>query len=106
MTYMTKQDIISYVYDLKIVDKLAKRYRTNIGENNIDDFKQTIYCMLLNMTEAQLVSLYERNELVYYIMAIVRNQCVNKKSTFNRMYNEQNIDYVESVENVSELYDI
>ena len=39
-------------------------------------------------------------------MAIVRNQCVNKKSTFNRMYNEQNIDYVESVENVSELYDV
>ena len=87
--------IVKYIYDLKIVDKLTKRYASYIGETNIDDFKQTIYCMLLEIPEQKLQSLYEKNQLVYYVIAITRNQAVNYRSTFNQQYNDDKLIFIE-----------
>ena len=100
---MNKQQIIEYVYKLQIIDKLASRYKNLIGQNNIADFKQTVYCMLLEMYEQQIVSLYEHNELVYYIMAVARNQAVNPKSVFNRQYNDSNMQFKDSIENCTSI---
>lgn len=96
---MNKQQIIEYVYKLHILDKLSTRYKNFVGQDNIEDYKQTIYCMLLEMSESQIVSLYEREELVYYIMAIARNQAVNPKSTFNKQYNDPKLQFVDYIEN-------
>ena len=96
---MNKQQIIEYVYKLHIVDKMSTRYKNLVGQDNIEDYRQTIYCMLLEMSESQIVSLYEREELVYYIMAIARNQAVNPKSTFNKQYNDPKLQFVDYIEN-------
>lgn len=101
----SKCSIIEYVYKLHIVDKLSTRYKNLVGQDNIEDYKQTIYCMLLEMSEQQLQSLYSRNELVYYIMAVARNQAVNPKSSFNRTYNDPNLQFQESVENSTSIVD-
>ena len=87
--------IVKYIYDLKSVDKLTKRYASYIGETNIYDFKQTIYCMLLEIPEQKLQSLYEKNQLVYYVIAITRNQAVNYRSTFNQQYNDDKLIFIE-----------
>lgn len=86
-----KTALIQQIYNLKIVDKLANRYKTYIGESNLEDFKQTIYLMLLEIPAQKLKSLYEKNQLVYYIVAIARNQAVNYRSTFNQQYNDKTI---------------
>lgn len=90
-------NIIQQIYDLKIVDKLAKRYASYIGQDNIDDFKQTIYCMLLEIPEKKLQSLYEKNQLVFYTIAIARNQAVNYRSTFNQHYNNDKLVFVDDI---------
>lgn len=103
---MSSSEIINYIYDLKIVDKLTKRYASYIGSTNLDDFKQTIYCMLLEIPEKKLQSLYDKNQLVYYVIAITRNQAVNYRSTFNKQYNDANLVFTDdyTVVETSEMH--
>lgn len=102
---MNRDNIIQFIVTSKIVEKLANRFASLLG-NNKEDYIQELYLMILTIPEDKLISLYSRNELIYYIISIARNQAVYKKSDFNKIYNNQLIDVVEQIqENPNEQQD-
>ena len=102
---LKREDIIEFIVASKIVEKLANRFSSILGSNK-EDYIQEMYLMILTIPEAKLASLYAKNELVYYIISIARNQAVYKKSDFNRLYNNPLIEVVEQIqENPNEQQD-
>lgn len=84
---MTKDEVIKYVIDKQLIPKLATTFSSLLGGNK-DDFIQEMYMILLTeIPDSKLIKLYEDKHLDYYILSIARNQVVNDKSTFNRIYN-------------------
>ena len=86
---MTKDEVINYVIDKQLIPKLATTFSSLLGGNK-DDFIQEMYMILLTeIPDSKLIKLYEDKHLDFYILSIARNQVVNDKSTFNRMYNRK-----------------
>lgn len=95
---MTRNDIIVELYNARTIEKLATKFSSQIGYNDWSDFVQHIYLILLNMDESKLVRLYESNELIYYVVSIIRNQAVNTNSDFHRTYHP--VEFVELDNNI------
>lgn len=96
---MTKNEIITEIYNSNIVVKLAKKYGSYIKDYNIDDFCQEIYLILAEMPDDKLINLYNTKQLDFYIISIIRNQATNDISTFNKTYNPKNITHLTDYEN-------
>lgn len=102
---LKREDIIEFIVASKIVEKLANRFSSILGSNK-EDYIQELYFMILTIPDAKLAALYTKNELIYYIISIARNQAVYKKSDFNRLYNNPLIEVVEQIqENPNEQQD-
>lgn len=83
---MTREDILNYLLSQKLIEKLASRFSSQIGQNK-QDYIQDMYLTLCEIDEKKLMHLFEKGELIYYIISICRNQAVYKKSKFNQTYN-------------------
>lgn len=91
------KDIISDIYNkhipLKIYKKLVPYYNWEL----LQDYEQQMLVELYNIPTDKLEKLYINKELENYFGQICLNQLVNKKSTFNKLY--------ETTINKSELTD-
>lgn len=77
--------IIKNIIDLQIVDKIGKSYRRHLKDEK-DDYLQDLWIKILEMPEEKLIDLYKSNELVYYLLAVAKNDIFNKYSKFNKKY--------------------
>ena len=100
----TKEDVITYILSQQLIEKLASRFSSQLGVNK-QDYVQEMYLIICEMPEKRLVRLFEKGELVYYIMSICRNQAIYKKSKFNQKYNSpiQQIEFIDN-ENKEQSY--
>lgn len=87
--------IIRYVQSMQIVEKLSSKYLHYLKSDR-DDFVQEMYLIILTIPKEKITALFERNELVRYIIQIVKNQLFNPKSNFSKKF-ERNIKKVEFV---------
>lgn len=97
---MNKNDIIQHIISLQIVEKLTSRF-SNILKEYCDDFKQYIYLQILEMEESKLIELYNKNELIYYIIAVARNNALGSNSKFRKIHIDTNLEY----DNIEEKYE-
>ena len=97
----TRQEVIDAIISLNVVEKLANRYFSALG-NNKEDFIQHLYLIILEMPEERLIRLYDKGELVFYLMRIGRNQALYPKSDFNKNFNDPHIIYKEDLTNEQE----
>ena len=82
-------EIIQYVMSMELVEKLSSKYLHYLKSDR-DDFVQEMYLIILTIPKEKLTALFERNELVRYIIQIVKNQLFNHKSNFSKKF-ERNI---------------
>ena len=96
MTYEKKTDydeIIRYVMSMQVIEKLSSKYLHYLKSDR-DDFVQEMYLIILTIPKEKLTALFERNELVRYIIQIVKNQLFNPKSNFSKKF-ERNIKKIQ-----------
>lgn len=81
---MTKSSVISILARNKVIEKLLKQY--NLSSPYAKDLCQDLYIELLNKEDKLIVGLYERNEIEYYIRAMLSNNINSNTSPFYRQY--------------------
>ena len=87
---MTDYDeIIRYIQSMQVIEKLSSKYLHYLKSDR-DDFVQEMYIIILTIPKDKITALFERNELVRYIIQIVKNQLFNPKSNFSKKF-ERNI---------------
>ena len=86
-------EIIRYVMSMELVEKLSSKYLHYLKSDR-DDFVQEMNIIILTIPKDKLTALFERNELVRYIIQIVKNQLFNPKSNFSKKF-ERNIKKVQ-----------
>lgn len=94
---MNRNEIVEYIYRLKVVEKCASRFGNIIGQYK-DDFIQYIYLQILELPDEKLIDLFSKGELIYYIIAICRNNALGRYSSFFKEMKEKYIIQYEDEE--------
>lgn len=91
---MTRNEILDYLIKLQVVEKTSSRYNSILGDYK-DDFIQYIYLQILELPDEKLIALFEKNELIYYILAICKNNALGKYSNFMKTHKQKNTVSIE-----------
>ena len=87
---MTDYDkIILYIQSMQVIEKLSSKYLHYLKSDR-DDFVQEMYIIILSIPKDKITALFERNELVRYIIQIVKNQLYNPKTNFSKKFERNN----------------
>ena len=78
---MTKEGVVEYIARSKLIQECIKVVTGGVWRSEYDDLVQDILIEMLNQTK--IVDLYEKGELKYYIVRVVRN---NLQSCTSRFY--------------------
>lgn len=76
--------IVTEIYDSGLLRELCE----NIGvtSNDIDDFMQEMYMVLLEYNEDKIIEMYNKKQLKFFIVRIIQNQYNSSTSPFYRKY--------------------
>lgn len=91
---MNRDEIINYIIKLKVIEKASLRYASMLYDYR-DDFIQQVYLQILQMPEDKLLELFNKNELIYYILAVCRNNAINQYSDFAKIHLQKNTVSIE-----------
>lgn len=58
----------------------------NVSPNDMDDFVQELYVILLEYNQDKIVELYNKKQLKYFIVGIIQRQYHSKTSPFYKKY--------------------
>lgn len=97
---MTVNDIVEEIYKTNLLTELCE----NIGvtKNDMDDFAQEIYLILLEYDEEKLIEIYNKNQLKFFIVRIIQNQYHSKNSPFYMKYKRYQLKANELTEEIIE----
>ena len=94
--FMTKYQIVEELGKKKVVEKIARHYKTFARE----DLCQYVYLYLLEkVDEDKLIELYNTNKLKQYLAGIVHRQALSNHSEYIKTYKQVGL----SIENEDEL---
>ena len=85
---MTKYEIIDELSKNATVEKIVNKMVSS-SKNRFDfpdDLIQDIYVLLLEKDEDLIVNLYNKGELGFYLLKVVRNQLLSKNSPYYTKY--------------------
>ena len=85
---MTKYEIIDELSKNATVEKIVNKLISS-SKNRFDfpdDLIQDIYVLLLEKDEDLIVNLYNKGELGFYLLKVVRNQLLSKNSPYYTKY--------------------
>lgn len=85
---MTKNDVVEKLYRDSTVEKIVNKLLSS-SKNPFDcpqDLIQDIYLILLNGDENFIVTLYNKGELGFYLLRVVRNQLLSVNSHYYYTY--------------------
>ena len=85
---MTKYEVINIIAREHLVDRIVNKLLSS-SKNPFDcpeDLIQDVYLLLLEKGDKLIVDLYERGELAYYLLRVVRNQLLSKNSPYYQKY--------------------
>lgn len=93
---MSREEIINDVYKNKTIHNIALNWvrKKYIKESDLTQFESELLLVLCEMPENKLKNLYSKNELVYYMLVVARNQATNYSSNFNKLFRDKHIEYV------------
>ena len=81
---MTKEKVVEEIARTKLIQECIKVVTGGVWRSEYDDLVQDILIEMLNQTK--IVDLYEKNQLRYYVMRIVRNNIQSNTSRFFYRY--------------------
>lgn len=85
---MTKYEVVDIIAKEHLVDRIVNKLLSS-SKNPFDcseDLIQDVYLLLLEKGDKLIVDLYERGELAYYLLRVVRNQLLSKNSPYYQKY--------------------
>ena len=85
---MTKYEVVDIISREHLVEKIVYKLLP-CSKNPFDypqDLIQDIYLILLNGDENLIVTLYNKDELGFYLLKIARNQLLSKNSPYYTKY--------------------
>ena len=85
---MTKSDVLDIIAREHLVDRIVNKLLSS-SKNPFDcseDLIQDVYLLLIEKSDKLIVDLYERGELGYYILKVVRNQLLSVNSKYYYTY--------------------
>lgn len=85
---MTKNDVIEELSKEGIVEKIVYKLLSS-SKNRFDapdDLIQDIYLLLLEKEDELVISLYNKNQLGFYLLKIARNQLLSQNSPYYTKY--------------------
>ena len=81
---MSTRGVVEYIARSKLIQECIKVVTGGVWRSEYDDLVQDILIEMLNQTK--IVDLYEKNQLRYYLMRIVRNNLQSCTSRFFYRY--------------------
>lgn len=81
---MTKEGVVEYIARSKLIQECIKVVTGGVWRSEYDDLAQDILMELLN--QEKIVGLYQRGQLKFYIMRVVRNNLQSATSRFYYKY--------------------
>ena len=97
---MNKQEIIQEISKQKIVEEIVYNIGSK-GDEDLKDLIQDIYINLLEKEDSLIETLYNTNQLKYFIIRMVVNNIHSKNSPYYTKYKKDKINKVK----IEELYD-
>ena len=85
---MTKYDVLDIIAREHLVDRIVTKLLSS-SKNPFDcpeDLIQDVYLLLIEKDDKFIVDLYEREELAYYLLRVVRNQLLSVNSPYYQKY--------------------
>ena len=85
---MTKSDVLDIIAREHLVEKIVNKLLSS-SKNPFDcpeDLIQEIYLLLLQKDDDLIVNLYNKDEIGYYILKVVRNQLLSVNSKYYYTY--------------------
>lgn len=85
---MTKYEVIDIIAREHLVERIVNKLLSS-SKNPFDcpeDLIQDIYLILLNSDENLIVSLYNKDEIGFYLLKVVRNQLLSVNSKYYYTY--------------------
>lgn len=83
---MTINKIIEDIHKRKIVEQICVQVGRGEDPDNIRDLIQDVYLTLLEKPKKQIISMYENNELNFFLASIIVRQIRSRTSPYYRMY--------------------
>ena len=81
---MSTRGVVEYIARSKLIQECIKVVTGGVWRSEYDDLVQDVLIEMLNQTK--IVDLYEKNQLRYYVMRIVRNNIQSNTSRFFYRY--------------------
>ena len=81
---MSTREVVEYIARSKLIEECIKVVTGGVWRSEYDDLVQDVLVELLDQTK--IVDLYEKNQLRYYVMRIVRNNIQSNTSRFFYRY--------------------
>ena len=97
---MNKQEIIQEISKDKVVEEIVYNIGSK-GDEDLKDLIQDIYINLLEKEDSLIETLYNTNQLKYFIIRMVVNNIHSKNSPYYTKYKKDKINKVK----IEELYD-
>ena len=85
---MTKYDVLDIIAREHLVDRMVNKLLSS-SKNPFDcpeDLIQDVYLLLLQKDDNLIVNLYNKGEIAYYLLRVVRNQLLSKNSSYYYKY--------------------
>ena len=85
---MTKYEVVDIIAKEHLVDRIVNKLLSS-SKNPFDcpeDLIQDIYLLLLQKDDDLIVNLYNKGEIGYYLLRVVRNQLLSKNSPYYTKY--------------------
>ena len=85
---MTKYEVINIIAKEHLVERIVNKLLSS-SKNPFDcpeDLIQDIYLLLLQKDDDLIVNLYNKGEIGFYLLRVVRNQLLSKNSSYYYTY--------------------
>lgn len=81
-----KKDIIGKLANKKVVEQIIANITNDNDDDTLKDLAQMIYVWLMEDDEDKIESMYQNNQLNYYITRIVINNLHSKNSRYYYLF--------------------
>ena len=85
---MTKYEVVDIIAREHLVERIVNKLLSS-SKNPFDcpeDLIQDIYLLLLQKNDDLIVNLYNKDEIGFYLLRVVRNQLLSKNSSYYYTY--------------------
>lgn len=101
---MTKAEIVGSLAKERFIEKCFRKMKICQGESqfNLNDLSQDLYFSLLDKDDELITGLYDRQELAFYVTAMITNMVMSKSSPYYINYKNGRLTDIDTIKENTE----